>query len=759
MADYNVGTMEFQIISTADTASQKLANLSKQISTITKNVRSFSTAMGSVSALKDIEKLDYSKLQKTFKQLTKAVTPFLEKLKDAETSLVALSKVKNLKLPKAIASSKGSRGGYDTITQAWSMGKLIYFLNMSKRITQGIAKMAKSAVDFTETVNLFNQSMGDYEETARKFARSLAEVSGLAEGSVMEMQATFKNMLFGMKGLTEETAYSLSEILTRVVLDYSSLFNKTIEQSSTAFQAMLSGQVRPIRTGTGIDTTEITRYATYQQLGGTKTMRQLSQIEKRLLAIIAVQEQMTRMGAMGDWARTIEQPANQLKVLNEQMSELGRAIGSVFYPLLKETLPYINGFIMALKTVIMSFAEMVGYTDELATTEADPFANLVESAEEAQNVMNGLFSFDKFDVASDGKNAISSALEVDQKILDALDEYNSLSGEISQKALEIRDWLLKNEWVLNLLISSFGALISLPIIKVINAITKALSALFKGFNGLNTILSTATIYLIIDLVSNWDKLSKGAKALRITLLALVVAIKVYVAFSKIAKALDSKRLDLMKEGITATNNYIKRMKSLNAQTKAVAISTNILTGIMGALAGYGIGSMILSFIDDAEAKHTVSLIMSITGAVVALTTAILAFMGIKSGLLAPIALAGVGVFVAGLQGLIQSSKSSISGFEQGGFPQSGELYMARENGVNEFVGSFGYRNVVANNDQIVDGVASGVSSAIQPLVTIARAIYKRMDGGGASGTGVSKAQFVNAIMPEIDRYNLNRGKA
>ena len=61
MADYNVGTMEFQIISTADTASQKLANLSRQISTITKNVRSFSTAMGSVSALKDIEKLDYRK--------------------------------------------------------------------------------------------------------------------------------------------------------------------------------------------------------------------------------------------------------------------------------------------------------------------------------------------------------------------------------------------------------------------------------------------------------------------------------------------------------------------------------------------------------------------------------------------------------------------------------------------------------------------------------------------------------------------------
>ncbi len=53
----------------------------------------------------------------------------------------------------------------------------------------------------------------------------------------------------------------------------------------------------------------------------------------------------------------------------------------------------------------------------------------------------------------------------------------------------------------------------------------------------------------------------------------------------------------------------------------------------------------------------------------------------------------------------------ISGYASGGFPTSGEIFMARENGMTEYVGSMGNRAAVANNDQIVEGIASGVSSA------------------------------------------------
>lgn len=55
--------------------------------------------------------------------------------------------------------------------------------------------------------------------------------------------------------------------------------------------------------------------------------------------------------------------------------------------------------------------------------------------------------------------------------------------------------------------------------------------------------------------------------------------------------------------------------------------------------------------------------------------------------------------------------TKVSGYASGGFPTSGEIFMARENGMTEYVGSMGNRAAVANNDQIIEGIASGVSSA------------------------------------------------
>ena len=59
---------------------------------------------------------------------------------------------------------------------------------------------------------------------------------------------------------------------------------------------------------------------------------------------------------------------------------------------------------------------------------------------------------------------------------------------------------------------------------------------------------------------------------------------------------------------------------------------------------------------------------------------------------------------------------SIPGFASGGFPERGELFMARESGTTEMVGSFGSRTAVANNDQIVAGIATGVRAAVAEVV-------------------------------------------
>lgn len=59
----------------------------------------------------------------------------------------------------------------------------------------------------------------------------------------------------------------------------------------------------------------------------------------------------------------------------------------------------------------------------------------------------------------------------------------------------------------------------------------------------------------------------------------------------------------------------------------------------------------------------------------------------------------------------------LSYYATGGHPQSGEMFVARENGIPEMVGRMGNRTTVMNNDQIVEGVSSGVAAAVYRVMS------------------------------------------
>lgn len=58
------------------------------------------------------------------------------------------------------------------------------------------------------------------------------------------------------------------------------------------------------------------------------------------------------------------------------------------------------------------------------------------------------------------------------------------------------------------------------------------------------------------------------------------------------------------------------------------------------------------------------------------------------------------------------------GYADGGFPESGQYFYARENGIPEYVGSIGSRTAVANNNQIIEGIKQGVMEAMSETTTV-----------------------------------------
>ena len=63
-------------------------------------------------------------------------------------------------------------------------------------------------------------------------------------------------------------------------------------------------------------------------------------------------------------------------------------------------------------------------------------------------------------------------------------------------------------------------------------------------------------------------------------------------------------------------------------------------------------------------------------------------------------------------GALVNLGKKIFGFASGGFPDAGQLFIAREAGA-EMVGSLGGHTAVANNDQIVEGIREGVEAAME----------------------------------------------
>ena len=78
-------------------------------------------------------------------------------------------------------------------------------------------------------------------------------------------------------------------------------------------------------------------------------------------------------------------------------------------------------------------------------------------------------------------------------------------------------------------------------------------------------------------------------------------------------------------------------------------------------------------------------------------------------------------------GTAVGSLAGAAAYASGGFPDEGQLFIAREAGA-EMVGSIGRRTAVANNDQIVDAVSAGVASAVAGVV----------GNGGAGGDSSGK---------------------
>ena len=339
-------------------------------------------------------------------------------------------------------SGGGSATSAKTKGSIFDVGNLYHIVRLVQFVGRGLQKVGnimkdvvQAGIDYTETLNLWQVAMGKNADQAEEFVNRMAKAYGYATTTIMQYQATFRNMLSNLGGVDSNVSYKLSEYLMLMAGDYASLYNVTIEKAMQTFQSVLAGQVRPIRSVSGYDITENTIFELYQSLGGEKTMRQLSQTEKRLLRIMAVFQQMERSGAVGDFAKTLGNSANQLRIINEQVTELKTWLGNILEMYLRPVLPIVQAFLIVATEVAKVIAKNLGY-------EAfdGAISGLEETNEQADELAGKLLSFDKFEAlnSSSGDNALG----IDSKLLEGMARYESLLEHSNTLAQEMANDIL-----------------------------------------------------------------------------------------------------------------------------------------------------------------------------------------------------------------------------------------------------------------------------------------------------------------------------
>ena len=158
-------------------------------------------------------------------------------------------------------------------------------------------------------------------------------------------------------GMLGETSIATSKALTMLSADWASLANLDTADVMQNFQSGLVGQSRALYKY-GIDITSAGLAQTAMNHGITESIKNLSQQSKMQLRVLTMLEQSKV--AYADLARSINQPANQLRMLQAGFKKLSLTIGSLFMPIVQKVYPYINAMVMVLQDFAQWVAKLAG---------------------------------------------------------------------------------------------------------------------------------------------------------------------------------------------------------------------------------------------------------------------------------------------------------------------------------------------------------------------------------------------------------------
>lgn len=301
-------------------------------------------------------------LQNTLGILDKEAGSSAKSIKDLGNASKGASK----NMQSAVKSSDNLNKGLGSLAKSALKAVVAFkgFKMLGRFIKDGIGK----AADYQESIHLFNVIFGKIgAEAGDAFNKEMWErlranqdrflTLGLDPDVMLEGQGVFASIA-DAAGIAHRATLDISEGLSMLASDYSAFRNIPIEDSMNKFQSGITGQIKSLRMF-GIEVSMNALQAEALRYGINRTTAEMSQADKIQLRYLAIMRQGTV--AMGDMAITAMSPANSFRILKTQIGEAGRALGSIFIPMIKAVMPYLIAMTRAVVRLFQAIALLFGY--------------------------------------------------------------------------------------------------------------------------------------------------------------------------------------------------------------------------------------------------------------------------------------------------------------------------------------------------------------------------------------------------------------
>lgn len=306
---------------------------------------------------------------------------------------------------------------------AFAIGKLAQFGKECVELGSNLAEV-QNVVDVTFT------TMSD---KVNEFAKNAMTSAGLSETMAKQYVGTFGAMSKSF-GFSEAQAYDMSTALTQLTGDVASFYNISQDLAYIKLKSVFTGETETLKDlGVVMTQSALDQYALANGYG--KTTSEMTEQEKVALRLAFVQKQLS--AASGDFIRTSDSWANQVRVMQLQLQSLKATVGQGLINLFTPVLKVINillGKLATLANAFKSFTELItgkkssgqtgasgaglAGTDAIADT-ADQYGNAADNAEKLADATN------------DTADATKKATKAAKGYLSPLDEINNYSTDKS----------------------------------------------------------------------------------------------------------------------------------------------------------------------------------------------------------------------------------------------------------------------------------------------------------------------------------------